>query len=280
MLHNNFSEILNLCKIIEQNNPYNATSIQHKLWNDFAGKNIPFLIVASNEIKKIYSDFKIATILFTTRDCVFLKQLFNYLYPDINTKTFYCSRALYLFPSPDYVSYCSQNLTEDALVIDLQGTGQSFKNLSDKLNLKPWYLLVHWNSKDRAPYYKSSLKEYPKKIIVREFSFYNDSIEKLNIDLVGTYFDFINNKPISYAYEYDTTIVGALHESFENLLKNLHQADIRKLKECMWDNDFNLWMDTNYNTANTRTINWIHTHFEYTKNFIEETRCNYVSQNS
>lgn len=277
MLYNNFSEILNLCKIIEQNNPYIATSIQHILWNNFASKNIPFLIVASNEIKKIYDDCKIATILFTTRDCVFLKQLFNHLYPDVNTKTFYCSRALYLFPSSDYMAYCSQNLTEDALVIDLQGTGQSFKNLSDELNLKPWYLLVHWNSKDRAPYYKSSLKEYAKKIIIREFSFYNDSIEKLNIDLVGTYFDFINNKPISYVYEYDTIIVGALHESFKNLLENLHQADIYKLKECMWNNDFNLWMDINYNTANTRAINWVHTHFEYTKNFIEEIRRNYVS---
>ena len=274
-----FPEIAEICEKIGLENPYPYNTLEHRLWNDFTHKNVPFLIVLCNTIYYYYNYNKIKTILFTTRDCVFLKSLFNCIYPNIETDTFYSSRALYLFPPQEYIPYCTHKLRQDALVIDLQGTGQSFKNLTDKLNLSPWYLLVHWNSTDKATYFKSSLAEYSKKIIVREFTFYNDAIEKLNIDLVGTYFHYIDNKPISYEYEYDPSVVKTLHESFECFLNVLKNIDLDKLKNYRWDTNFRFWMDQYYNIFNTQTINWIHTHFKYDQKFIDQIRENYVTKN-
>lgn len=277
----NFSELSNIVNSAINNNPYDNKSIQYNLWNEFAQKNIPFLIVLCNYIKNQYYDKNLSNILFTTRDCVFLKQLFNKLYPDIPTKTFYSSRALYLFPTDDYMAYCRDNLLPDVVVIDFQGTGQSFKTLVSALSVDPWYLLVNWNYKNKLPYSKQYLHDYNKKIIIREKNFFDDAIEKLNIDLVGTYFDFINNQPISYQYEYDTNIIKSFHECFRYFISLLHEPNIKLLKTYNWNNDFNIWMDKYYiNSAVIMSMNWIHTHFDYTKDNIDNIRKKYRSKDA
>lgn len=272
----NFSELSNIIFRVIKNNPYKNKSIQYYLWNDFAEKNIPFLVVLSNHIKNEYYNKNISNILFTTRDCVFLKQLFNKLYPEIPTQTFYASRALYLFPTDDYILYCSDNLGSDALVIDFQGTGQSFKTLVSRLNLDPWYLLVNWNSRNKLAYSKEYLHDYNKKIIMRQKNFFDDAIEKLNVDLIGTYFNFVDNKAIAYDYEYDLKIIKSFHECFNFFVSVLFEQNVDLLKTYLWNNDFNFWMDHYYtNSGVVLSMNWVHTHFDYTKNNIDNIRKEY-----
>lgn len=277
----NFSELSHIVSTIINNNPYSDTLIQHYLWNEFAQKNVPFLVVLCNYIKNQYYNKNLSNILFTTRDCVFLKQLFNELYPEIPAQTLYSSRALYLFPTDDYVVYCHDNLRPDAIVIDFQGTGQSFKTLVSQLNLDPWYFLVNWNSRNKLAYSKEYLHDYNKKIILREKNFFDDAIEKLNVDLVGTYFDFTDNQPISYKYEYDPNIIKSFHECFDFFVSELQQQNIDLLKTYDWNNEFNIWMDKYYvNSQIIMSMNWIHTHFDYTKENIENIRKKYRSNDA
>lgn len=268
----------NIADIVENivsHNPYSEKYLQHYLWNEFAEKNIPFLIVLSNFINDQSKYKNITNILFTTRDCVFLKQLFNKLYPNQKTETFYASRALYLFPTTNYIEYCKKNLTPDSIIIDFQGTGQSFKTLVSGLNLEPWYMLVNWNSVSKLDYSNAYLHDYNKKIIIREKNFFDDAVEKLNIDLIGTYFDYYDNKPISYKYEYNQNIIVALHECFNYFIDYINNKEY-SLRQYVWTKEFNDWMDNYYTTSTiTNRIQWIHTHFVYEKNNIDKIRNEY-----
>lgn len=275
-----FDYIADLSEKIKNQNEYTINSIQYNLWNEFSDKNIPFLIVLSNYIADIYNTKKISKTLFSTRDCVFLKPLFNVLYPDIQSDTFYSSRALYLFPPQEYIEYCKKELSPDALLIDFQGTGQSFKTLVTNLELEPWYLLVNWNSKDKVNYSNTYLHDYNKKIIIRSKNYYDDAIEKLNIDLVGTYFDYNNGKAISLEYEYDKEIMVSLHKCFECLLNSLH-SDIETIKQYRWNQSFNSWMDNYYVHGSViSNINWVHTHFKYDIDSITNIRLEYREKNN
>lgn len=271
-----FSEINKIINQVKKKNIYKINLIQHYLWNEFCEKNIPFLIILSNYIAKQLQNKDIDNILFTTRDCVFLKKIFDKLYPNTKSETFYASRALYLFPPPDYLKYCNDILTDNTLVVDFQGTGQSFMTLISKLKIEPWYLLVNWNSRDKLQYSTIYLNNYHKKIIIREKNFFDDAIEKLNIDLVGTYFDFKNNKAIPYVYEYDTQVMCAFHKCFDVFINSINDYNIKLIKEYQWDNNFNEWMDRYYtNSATINDMKWIHTHFQYDANNINSIRKEY-----
>lgn len=270
-----FDYLADLAEEIKSQNPYQTNTIQHDLWNEFCYKNIPFLIVLSNYISDIYNVKNISKILFSTRDCVFLQPLFKKLFPQILSDTFYSSRALYLFPTPEYKEYCKKELSPDALLIDFQGTGQSFKTLVTNLGLEPWYLLVNWNSKDKVAYSNTYLHNYAKKIIIRSKNYYDDAIEKLNIDLIGTYFDYYDGKAISLEYEYNKDIMMSLHKCFECLLRSL-DGYLEQIKHYNWTQSFNLWMDNHYtHGAVISNINWIHTHFKYDAGSITEIRSRY-----
>jgi hypothetical protein len=276
ILEKYFPELNTICNSIKQQNIYHNKSIQYHLWNEFCEKNIPFLIVLSNFIQTEYANKNVKDILFTTRDCIFLKRLFNHLYPNIKSETFYASRALYLFPTQDYSDYCKSILTPDSLVIDFQGTGQSFKTMTSTLNVEPWYLLVNWNSAARLAYSQEYLHTYAKKITIREKRFFDDAIEKLNIDLVGTYFDFKNNKAISYTYEYDPQIISAFHKCFDLFINCIDKYNIDLIKQYEWDNNFNQWMDKYYtNSPIINSMKWIHTHFQYDADNIDRIRKEY-----
>lgn len=273
----NFYALTKIINILLYNNPYHTKNIQHYLWNEFAEKNTPFLVLFCNFIYNQHQKQNFSNILFTTRDCVFLKQLFNILYPQIESETFFSSRALYLFPTDDYVSYCKEKLTPSAAVIDFQGTGQSFKKLISELNLDPWYVLVNWNSRDKLPYSKTYLHDYNKKIIIRQKNFFDDAIEKLNIDINGTYFDYYCGQAISYKYEYDKNIIRPLHECFE-LFVSIIDSYLEELKKYSWNIEFNNWMDlyyTNNSLSFMNKIQWQHTHFVYEAETINKIRNQY-----
>jgi hypothetical protein len=270
-----FSILSKLSNSIKEKNIYDKNTIQYYLWIEFTEKNIPFLIVLSNYIYDQYIDKKIKTVLFSTRDCVFLKPLFNKLYPEVPSDTFYSSRALYLFPPNEYIEYCKRVLTHDSMVIDFQGTGQSFKTLVSNFNLEPWYLLVNWNAQDKMQYSNTYLHNYDKKIIIRKKNYFDDAIEKLNIDLIGTYFDYHNGNPIAFTYEYDPSIMVSLHRCFEVFVNNL-DSNIDQIKNYKWTQSFNEWMDKYYVHGDViANINWIHTHFKYDKETLSAIREQY-----
>ena len=218
--------------VIKNQNPYENNTIQYVLWEEFAGKNIPFLIMLSNYIQTLHQNQQFHQILFSTRDCVFLRPLFNKLYPEISSDIFYTSRALCLFPPDEYIEYCKKNLNPNSLVVDFQGTGQSFMALISRLKLDPWYLLVNWNSHNRANYSKIYLDNYNKKFVIRNKNYFDDSIEKLNVDLVGTYFDFYDEKAIPYKYEYNASYISSLHNCFK-LFMQFGQA-LNYLNHLAW----------------------------------------------
>ena len=276
-----YGDLVDIIKFITNNNPYSSDIIQHKLWNEFANKNIPFLICLSNLIYNKFLVYKIQETLFTTRDCIFLKQIYNKIYPQSLCSTFYSSRALLQFPTDDYVFYVNNKFNKNnTMLVDLQGSGQSFvsfmyryyKNIGP--NSEPLYFLVNWNSRVISQY---NLNKYKNKFIVNKLQFWGDSIEKLNIDLIGTYFDFYNSKPISYIYEYNISIIESIHKCFYFFLSNIHNFEI--LKQYNWNNNFSNWFNQYYvNPPLEFNINWTHTHFKLDKENIDKLRIDYRNE--
>ena len=101
---------------------------QRILWTEQAIYNIPILL------NTIYSLPKNKPLVFTYRDCVYMKMLYDSLY-DTDSAVLHASRSAYYYPyNTEYIAYL-KNIVNNSLVIDLHGTGQSGSSCFSKIGL-------------------------------------------------------------------------------------------------------------------------------------------------
>lgn len=100
---------------IEQ--PVNTKRFDEKiLWTEQASYNIPLLINSSYLLPK--------NIVFTYRDCYFWKKIYDSIF-ETNTPVLQSCRNAYLYPyNKEYIDYIL-NITQDKIIVDLHGTGNS-----------------------------------------------------------------------------------------------------------------------------------------------------------
>jgi hypothetical protein len=102
-----------------------------------AGLNFPMILLASVALARLSQRLGKRSILFSSRDCDSWLPLYDEVARRLgitSTATyFYTSRLTKMQPSPGYLNYARQQITQDALVVDLCGTGWSLAHLAERL---------------------------------------------------------------------------------------------------------------------------------------------------
>lgn len=187
-----------ISRILRLLNPFKINTFANLLWNEASKYTIPINIILSNIIYNnvINKDYKY--ILFSTRDCHYLYEMFINLYPQFKDKCriFHTSRKMYYLPTEHYVTYAKQ-LMNNSLVIDLQGTGNSFKHFCENNNINS-ELLIAIDTGEQMSNKKSVLNAKQCGL--------TDKIEKINYAPYGTLVDY-TQKDVRLEPEYDTSLL-------------------------------------------------------------------------
>lgn len=264
------SDLANLSRIVRLSNPFDKGE-SSSLWNEFASMNVPFLVSAAHGVKSLVQEKKIRRVLFATRDCCFLEKVFGLLFPEVERHTFYCSRALYFNPTTDYIRYAKKLIDDDTLIVDIHGTGASLiAFIQGGLSVKPRILMISVSNSGEE------IKKYGKGHLFIDGI--GDNLERLNVDKVGTYFDFVGDTPIHQHNELDESKVKVLHDCFEKSIEIMERYFLKDLKDpnrSKWTDKFTSWCIANFHpeTAKAAFV-WEPYHF-YTVCDLDHRRSEY-----
>ena len=105
-----------------------------------ANLNFPLFLLASVALARVAEKLNKRSILFSSRDCDMWLPLFTEMSRRLgrtfDSTYFYTSRVTKINPSHDYMEYGRRLITDDALIVDICGTGWSIAHFLEKLGLK------------------------------------------------------------------------------------------------------------------------------------------------
>ncbi len=105
-----------------------------------ASLNVPILLLASIVLVRLMQRRGLSKALFSSRDCNLWLPLFRVVAKAMGVACeadyFYTSRLTRTRPSEDYLAYARRLLSEEAIVVDVCGTGWSLAHLFETLGLK------------------------------------------------------------------------------------------------------------------------------------------------
>jgi hypothetical protein len=177
-------DIANIMRFCRLQCPYDEGGMK-EIYLTSINYNIPFLLIFCFYINSIYNND--LNIVFSTRDCSYLYLLYRLLFPDNNVKLFFTSRKCYNEPSESYHQYIKDIISYNTLIIDIQGSGNSFNN----------YFKNTVNRNDvKLQFLNNLVNIYP-----------SDIFEILNTVRYGTCIDVEDSVPIILPLEYPEYIV-------------------------------------------------------------------------
>ena len=104
-----------------------------------ASLNFPIMLLGSVALARLAAQLGKRSILFSSRDCDAWMPLFEKVAQrsgfECRATYFYTSRLAKMQPSPSYTSYARQLISDDALIVDLCGTGWSLANFAATIGL-------------------------------------------------------------------------------------------------------------------------------------------------
>lgn len=105
-----------------------------------ASLNFPIMLLGSVALARLAARLGKRSILFSSRDCDSWMPLFDKVAQRIGftcrSTYFYTSRLAKMQPSPSYTRYARQLISDDALIVDLCGTGWSLANFAATIGLR------------------------------------------------------------------------------------------------------------------------------------------------
>lgn len=216
--------LASLMRFVRLSNPYYEEPYT-TLYNDQCNKNIPILVLYSMAIHNLCCAKGFKKILFTTRDCCLLSQVFVSLFNkntyDYTVETFHSSRFVYENPSSDYIEYVKKTYTSDSLIIDFQGRGSSVCSFfKAHLNINPntmYLLMFDKGNVNKCNFVIQALK--------------GDNLENINYDVVGSLRDYQDGAPIRHELEYDEKYILPSHNAIKICCENFSQFDIPLLTD-------------------------------------------------
>jgi len=126
-------------------------------------------------------------------------------------------------PSKSFIGYVQKEYTDNSLIVDVQGTGNSCEAFFQKhLNKQPSYLaIVNTGKKHHAilSFKKSPEGEQDNKGTNNPVL--GSDIEKINADLVGALYDVKDNEPLRADPEYDVRWIHPSHMCIEKCVELL-----------------------------------------------------------
>lgn len=188
VLEANHVGLAKLMQKLRLSNPYDKESRVYRLWEEQAQFNIPILILTSFYLNDFCQKNHKQRLLFTARDCCHLIEIYKALFPEYESVYFYSSRLAYANPSKVYIEYVKDLYSEDTVIVDGQGTGNSCRQ----------FFRAHFDTK---PCLIPIVGEIPnQKAITYRFG---DRIEFLNYASHGSLYDYTEEGPQFLALEYD-----------------------------------------------------------------------------
>lgn len=193
--------------------PHPSGSPESALWQAQAAGNIGFLWAAAAAVYAHAVSSGKRRVLFCSRDTILLSRVFAALYADVKSGVLWTSRQTYTRPSSAFVDYVRREVTDDALVVDLHGTGASLQAFRQSTGLTvPAVIVVGLaGGGRRGLMHVETLAEAPTG---------NDgtSIEVLNYDTGGRVID-CDGGPVREPVEYDAAAVQVAHDAVASALR-------------------------------------------------------------
>ena len=125
-------------------NPYVPDTLEAELWDHFATFNAPLLCACTVAVRKQRDTLGKQKILFLSRDCHFLSEVFLALYPDEPSELVYVSRAALAADMDGFARYFKTHNLDQSLVCDLVSTGLSWLRFSQSTQQSiAFFALVH-----------------------------------------------------------------------------------------------------------------------------------------
>lgn len=133
-----------LVRKLRLSNPLSALSVEGQLWNHFVQFSVPILLLAVHAARTQRDTLGLRKLLFLSRDCHLLSEVFLVLFPEEPFDLIAVSRdALKADPSR-YVEYLQSMGSENSLVCDLVSTGYSWLTFTQSMNLQiAFFALVY-----------------------------------------------------------------------------------------------------------------------------------------
>jgi hypothetical protein len=206
-------DVAALSRCVRLQNPYLHATPQYRIWQKQADYNVPYLLLCAALLRQRVQEKNARKLWFLSRDTCLLQRVFNKLYPDVPTETFYASRQLYLHPTESFIEYARAAAAQPgALFVDLQGTGKSVRAFERATGLSLPYL------------YCTAPHNCPVEVDHLYFGRNTGTeLEVMNYDLEGRVIDVRGGQPIRAAVEYNTGLVAPSHAAVDCLLKYAFQ---------------------------------------------------------
>jgi hypothetical protein len=210
-----------LLRTFRLSNPYRETSIEYKLFNEQITHNIPLLLFMCYKIADTMEKESRTTVLFLTRDGCLIIKLFKLLYPQFTAIPFHSSRIMNTNCNKDYVDYIRSVYNKDSCILfDLHGSYKSARPLfQENFGHLPRVLLFQYDN--TAPLYDGL------SYIMKS---YGDSIECLNMDVVGTLVNFIGTKEVRMPLEYNRSLISINHKTVDSFCEYIMSSNL--LSDC------------------------------------------------
>lgn len=186
-----------------------TNKIFQNIYNDICLNNIPILLYFSQYINEFVKKNNFDTILFSSRDCIYLYFIYKKLYPfsSVNLYIFFTSRYCYNTPNKEYDTYVNSLLGNKTLVVDLHGSGTSFTNYFKE---NPTVHLLFFNGTEvivKSKYVSCILNNT--KI--------GHLVESLNLVRFGSVYSFKDSMPCFGESEFPSYMI----EPYESVINNL-----------------------------------------------------------
>lgn len=216
-----WKELINLITIGNSFNPY-KTNPDKYMWIEQSAINIPLLYISSIYLYKYAKKHNIDTYLFATRDCCLWVKIFSAMYPDENAVYFDCSRNMldgaYENNNKyynDYVKNCFKTTSNNAVFIDIHGTGKRMFSYFEKQygeDNVPFNFLLSSSCRKYHDFPSISIKYHKLgKLINLVFDARGSPIEMLNYDIQGTCQTYDRHGAKRDDPEYDLRYLEAYH---------------------------------------------------------------------
>lgn len=216
----NHEELATLMRQLRLSNPYEKESLSYKAWEEQSQFNIPILILASYYLDNFCQINQKQRLLFSARDCCHLIDIFKTLFPKYESIYFYSSRLVYSNPSTAYIKYVKDLYSENTVIVDGQGTGNSCRKFfSNHLNTQPCLIPI--------------VGIIPNHIAI-SYRF-GDKIEFINYASHGSIYDYTEEGPQFLPLEYDVESVSPAYACVQKCITLLGNYRFKPFNQMLID---------------------------------------------
>lgn len=207
-LHNNQRDMADLMRALKLMNPFPIGTPSNEIWEQQAQINVPILILYSLFLYDHCIKQGKTKLLFSSRDSCLLIAIFKKLFPNFESIYFYTSRQVYANPSLQYIEYVKSIYSDDAVIVDVNGTGEHCLNFFRK----------YFDT--RSDYVVLICREvkYDISYVATEIGW---KIEQVNYDIHGRLIDYTNEGPQFDDLEYDLQYIYPAHDCIRKCVELL-----------------------------------------------------------